>query len=401
MLYAAYGSNINESQMKRRCPSAEIFDRGYIVGHKLVFCNVATVVEDENARTPVLIWQISEEDEKRLDRYEGYPYKYGKQKLPVQLNVTDDVVNIMAYTMNDSSHVKPPSAEYYSRIEDGYEQQGFDLAYLEDANDEAIDLYYGEELDEYAQFSLFDNFIYRDREPAYDKHDNDLKNAFIIGTAFAKYEDSLSFSDRERQRIIEAITFAHSQKGGKQSLANFADNYFEGLVEYQVKGGNTKDYIKQSEKLLYVAYGTNINLSEMRMRCPSSNPVCVSVLEDYELQSKGCADCVPSIGKKTPVLVWEIDRSDWEALDRYEGYPSFYGKENVAVSINGVKKQALMYRMTAEHNRLTPLSDGMYNRIKEGYKQNGMDCSALDAAQKAAKEAVRKESNKMTRGILR
>ena len=41
------------------------------------------------------------------------------------------------------------------------------------------------------------------------------------------------------------------------------------------------------EKRYYIAYGSNLNVGQMRMRCPSARIIGTSVLKDYELLFKG------------------------------------------------------------------------------------------------------------------
>lgn len=41
------------------------------------------------------------------------------------------------------------------------------------------------------------------------------------------------------------------------------------------------------EKRYYIAYGSNLNVRQMRMRCPSARIIGTSVLKDYELLFKG------------------------------------------------------------------------------------------------------------------
>ena len=74
MKYIAYGSNMVQEQMAYRCPDAKLIGTGYIAGARLEFYLHATVekTDDMRNRVPVAVWEISEADEARLDRYEGY-----------------------------------------------------------------------------------------------------------------------------------------------------------------------------------------------------------------------------------------------------------------------------------------------------------------------------------------
>ena len=78
-LYIAYGSNLDQRQMARRCPTAEVVCSGMLYGHELLFRGsqfgaVATVEPKPGACVPVLVWKIKPSDERALDLYEGYPH---------------------------------------------------------------------------------------------------------------------------------------------------------------------------------------------------------------------------------------------------------------------------------------------------------------------------------------
>lgn len=82
--------------------------------------------------------------------------------------------------------------------------------------------------------------------------------------------------------------------------------------------------------MLYVAYGSNMNLSQMAYRCPSSKVIGVGKLKGWKLVFNVHADIIKADETdEVPVLVWDIADEDWDMLDRYEGYPSYYIKENV------------------------------------------------------------------------
>ena len=135
-LYAAYGSNLNMRQMRYRCPDAEVFETAMLNDHRMVFRGhpygaVATVEPDEGSSVPVLLWEISERDEKSLDRYEGYPSFYDKAEMEFELN--GKFVSAMVYVMTPGHTLGYPSKSYYETIAEGYEDCGFDVAYLEHA----------------------------------------------------------------------------------------------------------------------------------------------------------------------------------------------------------------------------------------------------------------------------
>lgn len=88
-IYIAYGSNMNVGQMADRCPDSRLLGVSQIDGYALEFHGgggaVATIVPREDSRVPVVLWEISERDERNLDRYEGFPRLYFKKDFRVYL----------------------------------------------------------------------------------------------------------------------------------------------------------------------------------------------------------------------------------------------------------------------------------------------------------------------------
>ena len=87
------------------------------------------------------------------------------------------------------------------------------------------------------------------------------------------------------------------------------------------------------EETLYFAYGSNINLEQMEHRCPDALLVGPVTLQNYELQFRGSgfATVSPKKGSVVHGLLWKLTPKSEQALDRYEGYPRHYTKEQVSV----------------------------------------------------------------------
>ena len=130
-LYIAYGSNLNLPQMEHRCPGASVVGTSEVKGYELLFRGVATIEPKEAASVPVLLWKISPENEKALDRYEGWPRLYRKEDMEVELE--GKTVSAMVYVMNDGRQAAMPSDYYYNVIAEGYRTAGMDEAVLEQA----------------------------------------------------------------------------------------------------------------------------------------------------------------------------------------------------------------------------------------------------------------------------
>ena len=125
MKYIAYGSNMSLDQMAHRCPGAKLIGTGYLPNHRLEFYLHATVerTRPHGAKVPVAVWEISEEDERSLDRYEGFPTYYTKHRRWVVMNDGSELWGII-YLMN-YLRISPPASEYYDGIETAYMKLGF------------------------------------------------------------------------------------------------------------------------------------------------------------------------------------------------------------------------------------------------------------------------------------
>jgi len=135
-------------------------------------------------------------------------------------------------------------------------------------------------------------------------------------------------------------------------------------------------------KRLYVAYGSNLNIRQMKYRCPTAKLYGVGTIEDYELQFKGqpngaFATIAPKEGASVPVAVWEIQPRDEQSLDRYEGYPSHYFKQDVTVQLDSEEVSAMVYIMNLKMDFGRP-SPYYYQTVLEGYHNCGLDTDVLD-----------------------
>ena len=125
MKYIAYGSNMSQDQMARRCPDAKLIGTGYLPNHRLEFYLHATVerTRAHDAKVPVAVWEISKADEARLDIYEGFPSYYIKAPRKVKMMDGSELWGTI-YLMN-YLRISPPASEYYDGIETAYMKLGF------------------------------------------------------------------------------------------------------------------------------------------------------------------------------------------------------------------------------------------------------------------------------------
>lgn len=152
-------------------------------------------------------------------------------------------------------------------------------------------------------------------------------------------------------------------------------------------------------KRKYLCYGSNMNLEQMAYRCPQSKVVGTAMLKDYELEFRGVATIVPKKGAEVPVLIWEIGQFDEVALDRYEGFPSLYGKELFNVEVNGEIMDCMAYTMNS--GSIAPPSASYYDVIKSGYTANGLDLSYLITALEKSINAVKYDDSEWISDALK
>lgn len=147
-LYVAYGSNLHLEQMADRCPTAKVVGAAILKGRRLLFRGyrggaVATVEAHKGGGVPVLVWEITPDDEAALDRYEGWPFLYRKETVRIQLN--GKRTSAMVYIMNTKGRwgeyrpLNQPGAGYYATILEGYKAAGFDTGILKQATQDSIE----------------------------------------------------------------------------------------------------------------------------------------------------------------------------------------------------------------------------------------------------------------------
>lgn len=154
-------------------------------------------------------------------------------------------------------------------------------------------------------------------------------------------------------------------------------------------------------KRYYIAYGSNLNLAQMKARCPSATAVGTAMLEGWELLFKGSRTGAyltieKRAGRTVPVAVWEVTEQDEKALDRYEGFPTFYYKKEIKLKYKSFRTgryrtvNAFVYVM--HENRPIGIPSGFYvQTCAAGYDAFSFDKDILMAAYDRCKEVASHE----------
>ena len=141
----------------------------------------------------------------------------------------------------------------------------------------------------------------------------------------------------------------------------------------------------------YIAYGSNMSVEQMAGRCPDAELLGTAVLDGWRLAFKGYATIEKKEGYRTPVLVWRISERDEESLDRYEGFPSLYFKEQIPVRIDAMEGfsagiEGMAYIMDPRRME-SPPSRYYHTVLEDAYRVFAFDMGILERALRESEEA--------------
>lgn len=151
-------------------------------------------------------------------------------------------------------------------------------------------------------------------------------------------------------------------------------------------------------KRYYLAYGSNLNMKQMKLRCPGARVMGTAYIHGYGLFFKGSKTGAyltvePRENGIVPVAVWEVTERDELALDRYEGFPAFYYKAELPIRYTGIctkkerEAEAFIYIMHEEREIGMP-SRFYVQTCAEGYRDFGFDETYLAEAIEISRKAV-------------
>lgn len=147
-------------------------------------------------------------------------------------------------------------------------------------------------------------------------------------------------------------------------------------------------------KKYYLAYGSNLNIAQMKDRCPTARPVGTATLDGYRLVFRGSKSGAyltiePCLGASVPVGVWEVTTHDETMLDTYEGYPRFYKKRTVVIPVAGIGPvEAFVYHMPFGLKNYGLPSMHYFNVCAVGYLEFKLDERTLHEALQTTKKEL-------------
>ena len=137
MLYFAYGSNMARLQMRAHCASAKFVAAARLKDHQLVFDmmarmwggGVADIRPLKGQAVEGVLWEIAEEDAKKLDEYEQCPAVYRREQ--VEAEAKGKPVKAFAYVGVHPAGRCAPSRRYLRLLIQGAEEHDLSLPYVD------------------------------------------------------------------------------------------------------------------------------------------------------------------------------------------------------------------------------------------------------------------------------
>jgi len=131
IFYFTYGSNMDESRLKKRKINYEIIGLGILQDYRLRFNKIskrdnttgfANIEKFDGEVVEGIIMKIDEESLFKLDKAEGYPEHYSRDIMNIKFNEFNNV-NCVVYYANDNwiSESVKPTKEYIRHLFAGCE----------------------------------------------------------------------------------------------------------------------------------------------------------------------------------------------------------------------------------------------------------------------------------------
>ena len=125
--YFAYGSNMNTTQMKKRCPNAEKLSKAVLYGYRFIINSrgVATIIESKNTFVEGGVYKVSDDCLSSLDRYEGVKANCYYRRI-IEVIYQNEKIKAITYIATDQKESMQPRDGYIKKIIQGAKE--FDLS---------------------------------------------------------------------------------------------------------------------------------------------------------------------------------------------------------------------------------------------------------------------------------
>jgi len=139
---------------------------------------------------------------------------------------------------------------------------------------------------------------------------------------------------------------------------------------------------QDGERTLYFAYGSNLSLDRMALRCPAARPLWSVRVPDWRLRFERVATIAPAPGACVLGAVYALTPACEATLDRIEGVDEGrYRRRKLTIPHpDGHAAEVLTY-VKIDARRGAPTAAYM-GHIKAGYRDWGLDPTALRVAER-------------------
>ena len=130
MYYFAYGSNMDENQMSERCPFSVKKNIGSLTDYKLFFSHnskkwaggVLSVKPEAGRLVWGTVYEITSEDLKNLDYYEGYPRIYDRKLVDINVKESKNKKSCWVYFSKKIEENVVPSEDYVALVTEAHDR---------------------------------------------------------------------------------------------------------------------------------------------------------------------------------------------------------------------------------------------------------------------------------------
>lgn len=120
--YFAYGSNMDERQMRRSAPAAKLVGHARLDGYRMEFTvyserwegGAANIEPDPDGHVWGIVWDVTDDDLDRLDTYEGHPTFYRREGVTVE--TPEGPLECTTYRIAHQRGYVRPTDDYLNRI---------------------------------------------------------------------------------------------------------------------------------------------------------------------------------------------------------------------------------------------------------------------------------------------
>ena len=149
MIYFAYGSNMDETRMRERCPSARFLFKARLPGFRLDFtrfstgnrCGAADIILDSSATVWGVVYHIKDEHKTALEKAEGVPVR-AYEPFTVDIHPDGDRaqrIKATTYVVVTKEDPRPrPNAQYKALLLNGAKSWNLPADYIVDLESIAV-----------------------------------------------------------------------------------------------------------------------------------------------------------------------------------------------------------------------------------------------------------------------